>query len=192
VYLMLKELRGATLPGLECTIAEACPTHEASEWHFHLPIKDTLNPQRLAAAFARYGGPEYQVYAPMLNALTSPDLEGFLQGFLDRLACHRGAWGVIDWKTNRLGDHPGAYGSESLLSCAMQSHYLLQAHLYLVALRRYLKHAAPGARLAGAWLVFLRAVHGGSSSGILHINPGEDLLDALDCLFFEGKNSQPA
>jgi hypothetical protein len=43
------------------------------------------------------------------------------------------------------------------------------------------------ASLAGAWLVFLRAVNAGTSTGILHINPGEALLNALDGLFFEGE-----
>ncbi|MEI8340602.1 MAG: UvrD-helicase domain-containing protein [Verrucomicrobiota bacterium] len=183
---MLKELRVAILPGLECTVAEACPLREASEWHFHLPIRDTLNLHRLAAAFAAQADPEYKEYAPMLEQLSSPDLHGFLQGFMDRLASHGNARGVIDWKTNQLGDHPEAYSRASLLDCAMQSHYLLQTHLYLVALRRYLKQTDPNAELAGAWLVFLRGVRSGTSDGILHIHPGNELLDALDDLFFEG------
>jgi len=186
VFLMLKELRGAILPGLDCTVADACPTHEASEWHFHLPIKDTLSPHRLAAAFARYAAPEHQPYAAMLELLSFPDLEGLLHGFMDRLAVHQGAMGVIDWKSNQLGSHPDAYLPSSMLTCAMQSHYLLQVHLYLVALRRYQQRVAPNARLAGAWLVFLRAVQAGTSAGILHIHPGADLLDALDGLFFAG------
>ncbi len=186
VFLMLKELRGAILPGLACMVAEACPAHEASEWHFHLPIKDTLSPHRLAEAFARHAAPEHQPYATMLELLSFPELEGLLHGFMDRLALHQGAVGVIDWKTNQLGSHPDAYLPSSMLTCAMESHYLLQTHLYLVALRRYQQRVAPNARLAGAWLVFLRAVQAGTSDGVLHIHPGANLLDALDGLFFAG------
>jgi exodeoxyribonuclease V beta subunit len=94
--------------------------------------------------------------------------------------------GVIDWKSNQLGSHVDAYLPPSLLTCAMQSHYLLQTHLYLVALRRYQQRVAPNARLTGAWLVFLRAVQAGTSAGVLHIHPGADLLDILDGLFFAG------
>jgi len=187
VVQMLMHLREAKLPGLNCTLAQACSSHEASEWHFHLPIKSNLTVQELAAAFSAHAGPDYKAYAPMLEHLTFPDLHGFLQGFMDRLAFYGDAWGVIDWKTNQLGKHPDAYSINSMMDCAMESHYLLQTHLYLVALRRYLKRVAPGSRLAGAWLVFLRGVHSGSSEGILHINPTRELLDALDDLFFEGK-----
>jgi hypothetical protein len=53
-------------------------------------------------------------------------------------------------------------------------------HLYLVALRRYLGETqAPD----DAWLVFLRGVHAGSTDGILHIKPPEELLAELGGLF---------
>lgn len=175
---MLDELRSARLPLAGCTIAEACPQPAASEWHFQLPIHTGISPRRLAGIFERHGNIEY---APMLEALEQDEVPGYLHGFIDRLAFRDGRWGVIDWKTNRLGptaaDHrdPGA-----LLACAMRSHYLLQMHLYLVALRRYLglsRGTLP------AWLVFLRGVRAGSADGILEIHPPEGLLDDLDGLF---------
>jgi hypothetical protein len=49
-----------------------------------------------------------------------------------------------------------------------------------VALRRYLGETqAPD----DAWLVFLRGVHAGSTDGILHIKPPEELLAELGGLF---------
>lgn len=182
---MLNELRLASLPGLDCTIAEACPGPWASEWHFHLPIRNALTPHKLASIFASHASAEHQAYAPMLEMLPASDLQGFLQGFMDRIALCQDTWGVIDWKTNRLGEDVHHYSQRSMLDCAMESHYLLQAHFYLVALRRYLRTRS-NTKLTGAWLIFLRAVRAGSSAGILHINPGEQLLTALDELFFEG------
>lgn len=176
---MLRELRQAVLQGLDCTVAEASSNPAGAEWHFHLPINESLSSQRLAAAFAGHSGDAR--YAAMLAALPSGELAGYLQGFLDRVVFHNGAWGVIDWKTNRLGDTAGAYGEASLLACARHSHYLLQTHLYLVALRRYL---GPDIPIAGAWLVFLRGIRSGSSNGILHIQPPAALMDAMDELFF--------
>jgi exodeoxyribonuclease V beta subunit len=180
---MLDELRSAVLPGLDCPIEAACPRREASEWHFQLPIRSSLSPRSLAEVFAAHGETDY---AAMLAALPAEELKGFLHGFLDRLAFHDKVWGVIDWKTNKLGESPGAYGLPSLKNCAMQSHYLLQAHLYLVALRRYL---GPGVKIAGAWLVFLRGIRSGSPDGILHIEPSDGLMNDLDGLFAKPQNA---
>jgi len=171
---MLDQLRDAVLPGMDCTIATACPHAEASEWHFQLPINDSLSSRSLAEVFANHGEPDY---AAMLDTLPAEELKGYLHGFLDRLAFHNGVWGVIDWKTNKLAH---GYEQPSLRSCAMQSHYLLQTHLYLVALRRFL---GPDVRIAGAWLVFLRGIRPGTSDGILHIQPSDALMKDLDALF---------
>ncbi len=174
---MLIDLGRAVLPGLDLSVAEACPRPEASEWHFQLPLKGSLSSAALAEIFARHGEKEY---AGILAALPVEELHGYLHGFLDRLARSGDAWGVVDWKTNRLGPTLASYGPDQLRACAMRSHYLLQTHLYLIALRRYL---AGRATVAGAWLVFLRAIDAGSSEGILHVHPSEALLDELDGLF---------
>lgn len=174
---MLEALREAVLPGLDCALHVACPDPAASEWHFQLPIADALGPDALAEVFARHG---FSEYADALAALPSAELHGYLHGFLDRIAFHNGSWGVIDWKTNTLGKSPAAYDGAGLLRCACESHYLLQTHLYLVALRRFL---GPDVPVSGAWLVFLRAVSPGRTDGILHIHPSKAFLDDLDALF---------
>ena len=177
---MLEALRAAALPGFDCMVAVACPDAAASEWHFQLPLDAAISPQKLAGIFARHGQEEY---AALLETLPQAELLGYLHGFIDRIAVHpeTGRWGVIDWKTNKLGDSVRAHREpSSLLRCAMNNHYLLQMHLYLVALRRYLGETqAPD----DAWLVFLRGVHAGSTDGILHIKPPEELLAELGGLF---------
>lgn len=175
---MLGELREAVLPHWQCPIAEACSQPAASEWHFQLPLRDSISPGKLAEIFAKHG---HRDYAPMLESLEQDEISGYLHGFIDRIAFWRGAWGVIDWKTNKLGAVEGCHRDPSrLMACAMTSHYLLQMHLYLVAMRRFL-----GRRMASppAWLVFLRGVRSGSSEGILEIFPDASLLDDLDGLF---------
>lgn len=182
---MLRNLRASTLPGLDCPVAEACPAPHASEWHFQLPISTTLNTRSLADVFAAHGHAEY---ARSLAALPTEDIAGYLHGFLDRIAFFKGTWGVIDWKTNNLGPTPAHYGQDALLASAKDSHYFLQAHLYLVALRRYL---GPQARIAGAWLVYLRGVLPNTSDGILFLNPPPKLLAALDALFAAPSSPRP-
>lgn len=177
VRTMLNDLRSVRLSGFECTVGDACPEPQSSEWHFQLPISEALSSGRLAEVFASRGHADY---AALLASLPVEQLAGYLHGFLDRVAFHDGAWGVIDWKTNNLGPSVENYAQDSLAACARSSHYLLQAHLYLVALRRYL---GSGARIAGAWLAFLRGIRAGTSDGILHIQPSADLMEALDALF---------
>jgi len=174
---MLAALRESKLPGMECAIRDACPDPAASEWHFQLPISRTLGASNLAAVFEKHGQTDY---AAALRALPAEQIRGYLHGFLDRVAFYKGSWGVIDWKTNNLGKTAGAYAPASLMECARNSHYLLQAHLYLVALRRFLGPQVP---IAGAWLVFLRGIAPERSDGILHINPTGKLIAELDRLF---------
>lgn len=186
---MLLELRDAVLPGLGIRVADACPEPSASEWQFHLPIAGKFGPARLAEIFAAHEQEGYGGYADALRRLNQDELEGYLHGFLDRIALkENGAggriWGVVDWKTNRLGDTPASYRVERLRACAMHSHYYLQTQLYLVALRR---HLGKEAEISGAWLVFLRGVSACSDHGILHIPYDSGLITELDGLF-----SQPA
>lgn len=179
---MLRELSGSILPGLDITIGEACPAPSASEWHFHLPIMGKLSPRQLAAVFDRHPQEGFHGYAEALGRLNQDELDGFLHGFIDRLALNpsNANWGVVDWKTNRLGDQVSDYRPDKLRSCAMESHYFLQTQLYLVALRRYL---GPDKAISGAWLVFLRGVSRGSSHGIFHIPYDGALIEAISGLF---------
>ncbi len=178
-------LRLVRLPGAGGTpLHELCPEPHGSEWHFHLPLAGALTGEKLARCFEVFAAPAHRPYAAELRALSDERFQGLLQGFIDRLARSEAGWGVIDWKTNRLGSALGDYAPAGLLRCAIADHYLLQTHLYLVALRRYLRAlglAQPP--MAGAWLVFLRAIAPGTDRGVLHVDPPPAMLDALDQLF---------
>jgi exodeoxyribonuclease V beta subunit len=170
---MLDHLREAVLPGMDCSVEASCRTPKTSEWQFHLPAKSGFSVSKIADVFRKDGDDEYAV---LLESLGSDALEGFLQGFIDKIAAHGSAYGVIDWKTNKLS----AYDQQSLHKAARASHYWLQTHLYLVALKRYL---GPQADIPGAWLVYLRGIQRGTQNSILHIQPSDALLQGLDQLF---------
>jgi len=170
---MLGHLREAVLPALDCSVEEASRTPKTSEWQFHLPAAERFSVSKIAEVFREHGDSDY---ADSLEMLGSDALEGFLQGFIDKIAAHGTAYGVIDWKTNNLA----SYDQESLRKAARASHYWLQTHLYLVALQRYLGDQAD---IRGAWLIYLRGVQSGTPNGILHINPKPELLRGLSNLF---------
>ena len=170
---MLGHLRESVLPGMDATVEQACRTPKTSEWQFHLPAAERFSVAKIAEVFREHGDADY---ADSLEMLGSDALEGFLQGFIDKIATHGTAYGVIDWKTNKLA----SYDQESLRKAARASHYWLQTHLYLVALQRYLGGQAD---IRGAWLIYLRGVQSGTPNGILHINPSPELLAGLSSLF---------
>ena len=185
---MLGILREAMLPGFGCTIAAACPEPAASEWKFYLPLREDLpfDPMTIAGVFAKFSQEGFGQYPERLADLKADALQGYLHGFIDRLAVdpETGSWGVIDWKTNNLGRSPRDFDLEGLRECAMDNHYFLQMHLYLVAVRRHLAAAGDKVQAKDAWLVFLRGVARGTDHGILHLRPPNELLSALDELFF--------
>ena len=174
---MLAHLRKAVLPGMDCSVEEACRLPKTSEWQFHLPAKPGFSISKIAEVFREHGDPDY---AASLESLGSDALEGFLQGFIDKIAAHGSLYGVIDWKSNQLA----AYDSESLRKAARASHYWLQTHLYLVALTRYLGLQAD---VRGAWLIYLRGVKSGTPNGVLPIQPTPSLLNGLNELFTRPK-----
>jgi exodeoxyribonuclease V beta subunit len=133
----------------------------------------------LAAVFAAHpGGCCDAAYAERLQALPVAS-RGFLTGSID-LACpipdRDGTvrWWVIDWKSNWLGERDGDgeplacgprhYQRPAMAELMLGCHYPLQAHLYLVALHRYLRWRLPGylpeQHLGGYAYVFLRGVPG--------------------------------
>ena len=133
----------------------------------------------LAAAFRRHPGGLFDAaYAERLEALAI-DSRGFLTGSIDLVftapdAAGQERWWVADWKSNWLGRRdadgrpvacgPRHYGTAAMAALMVESHYPLQAHLYLVALHRYLGWRLSGYQperdLGGYAYVFLRGTPG--------------------------------
>jgi exodeoxyribonuclease V beta subunit len=157
----LKHLRLADLP----------PQERLHELNFDIPLA-SVQASDLARVFANhpkgaFGG----AYAKQLANLPVA-CRGFLTGSIDLVFAHQGRWWVLDWKSNWLGERdneggvvgcgPRYYGSASLTTLMAANHYPLQAHLYLVALHRYLGWRLPGYQpenhLGGYIYVFLRGL----------------------------------
>jgi exodeoxyribonuclease V beta subunit len=166
----------------------------------------------LADCFRRHpGGLFGEAYADDLDRLELAS-RGFLTGSIDLVFRRGERWWVLDWKSNWLGERdaaggpracgPAHYGQAAMAQLMAACHYPLQAHLYLVALHRYLRWRLPGYRpqlhLGGYAYVFLRGVPGDSPSiqrwaargeaipGMLVEQPPLARLLALDFLLREG------
>ena len=131
-------------------------------------------------------------YARDLAGLPGQALSGMLTGYIDRLVRAGRRWGVVDWKSNYLGPRFADYDRPALWRCAAGQHHLLQLHLYLVALRRYLRlYDADPPAVSGS-LLYLRGVRPDTSRGVLDITPPDGLLDELERLFASPDRGAPA
>jgi len=138
-------------------------------------------------------------YGDVLGRTGAADrlLRGFLTGSID--AIHElpdGRVFLIDYKTNRLGpigapDTVAAYGRRAMASAMMAAHYPLQALLYAVALRRYLRWRRPDAcfddQWAGVGYLFVRGMAGphtpidnGMPCGVFGWRPSAPMVQRAD------------
>ena len=169
---------GAALGGLR--VADLPRGRRLHEMTFGLTLAD-VRAADLAAAFAAHPGGLFGAdYAASLARLPI-DSRGFLTGSIDLVfradatpSGGDGRWWVLDWKSNWLGRRDGDgrplacgplhYDRAAMAQLMAASHYPLQAHLYLVALHRYLGWRLPGYAperdLGGYAYVFVRGTPG--------------------------------
>ena len=137
-----------------------------------------------ALAVDRTGLPEdYPEHAGRLGF--SP-LRGFLKGFVDLVFEHDGRWYVVDYKTNHLGDRFEHYARPGLVQAMVEHHYVLQYHLYAVAVLRHLSRRVAGfdprRDFGGVFYLFLRGMspEQGPRTGVYFDRPPLARLQALD------------
>ena len=126
------------------------------------------------------------VWLPAITPrLVFDPVKGFLRGFMDLVFLHQGKYYLIDWKSNHLGGSVEDYGQDALLQSMIRDNYILQYHLYCVALHQYLMHRMEGysykEHFGGVFYVFLRGVdpEKGPEYGIFHARPNEENLMKL-------------
>ena len=190
VQRMLGHLKTVPLESLHAGLDAAASENALSEWEFLLPLGPTaITGGLLSETFAQHARTDDErQYARSLAGLPGSAVSGMLTGYIDRLVRIDDQWAVLDWKSNYLGSRPRDYAQVAMWECAASQHYLLQVHLYLVALRRYLQLFGEPATAVSGYVVFLRGVQPRSSEGLLELLPPDALLTDLDALF-DGERS---
>ena len=187
---------GGPLAGLR--VADLAPERRLHELNFDLSL-GSVRASDLAAPFQAHPGGLFGADYGRRLAQLPIDSCGFLTGSIDLVFCVQseaaaeaagegdgeregeGRWWVADWKSNWLGQRdsqgnavacgPLHYGQAAMAALMAASHYPLQAHLYLVALHRYLgwrlPHYDPARHLGGYAYVFLRGTPGASAQAVL-------------------------
>jgi exodeoxyribonuclease V beta subunit len=116
------------------------------------------------------------------------DWQGFMRGFIDLIFEHNGQYFLVDYKSNRLGNHLKDYAPDKL-PLAMEEHqYFLQYHIYCVALHRYLEQRLQNydyeKHFGGVFYLFLRGMHPDyPHNGIFYDKPDAHFIEQFSKLF---------
>ncbi len=177
----------ARLPRQDFCLADVHLSERLNELEFNFPLA-RVSSMDWADLFRRYGTAGGEAWYQMVEGYGFQLDQGFLKGFIDLVFMRNNRYFIIDWKSNYLGNHHAAYGHDSMLESMVQSGYILQYHLYCLALHRYL-----GSRIddynyeqhfGGVFYVYLRGVtKENNKTGLFWDRPPKELMDDLDHLF---------
>jgi exodeoxyribonuclease V beta subunit len=144
--------------------------------------------------------PKFQLPSVFVEAskqLSPKRIQGFLTGFIDLVfKDDEGKFHVLDWKSNHLGNRYEDYSPDRIEHAMAETHYYLQALIYLLALHRYLQQQIPDynieQHLGSAWYAFVRGVdinqpEDEPSNGIYKLSPSIELIMALDELLIKSE-----
>ena len=156
-----------------------------TEMEFYLPVR-LIAPDIIQLLFeevldATIFGDYYEV----LRQLSFRKSHGMLQGFIDLVFICDGLYYILDWKSNHLGMNRADYAQGMLHESMCHNAYILQYHLYTLALDRLLKWRLPGynyeTHFGGVLYLYLRGISAGSGGcGIYSGRPPEKFIRRAD------------
>ena len=156
-----------------------------NELEFYFPLK-SISPKKLHTIFAKYAGPELSKDFPEhIERLDFTPVRGFMRGFIDMVFQFKGQFYLVDWKSNFLGSGLEYYDQKGLTRAMKDEFYIIQCHIYTVALNQYLRLRLPGytyeTHFGGALYIFLRGVdpNKGTEFGIYKERPSGQFIDTL-------------
>ena len=188
-------------PPLFC-LSDIGPGERLNELEFHFPLK-TVTREKLIGLFRgaspagrpergrvagngrREGGSGPEAFSMAMGRLRFDPVRGFMKGFVDMVFQHQGRFYLVDWKSNYLGQEKEDYHRDRLGTVMAEREYILQYHLYTMALHRYLQLRQPGydyeAHFGGVYYLFLRGMEPawGGDYGVFHDRPDRKLVELL-------------
>ncbi|MDM8518255.1 pentapeptide repeat-containing protein, partial [Desulfobacterales bacterium HSG16] len=121
-------------------------------------------------------------FPEMIGNLKFAPSKGYMKGYIDLLFRFNGRYYIIDWKSNDLGADIEDYHWKNLLSVMKSDYYILQYHIYTLAVHQYLSLRIPdydyNRHFGGIFYVFLRGVDPdkGMDYGIFKDRPPKDFV----------------
>ena len=124
-------------------------------------------------------------FPAQLEKLTFMPAKGFMKGYIDMVFCAGGKYYLVDWKSNFLGEKITDYDQSSMMIVMKEDYYILQYHLYAVALHQYLgsriKEYKYSRDFGGIFYIFIKGVDPdrGSEYGVFFDIPGKEIMNRL-------------
>jgi exodeoxyribonuclease V beta subunit len=153
-----------------------------NELGFYFPLKN-LSKQTLGSLFSKTEQPPALAgFADEIEKLNFSPLNGFIKGFIDLIFMYKGKFYIVDWKSNLIGKDINHYKEEHLIPIMQNDYYILQYHLYTLALHKYLKNRLPDydyeKDFGGVFYIFLRGINKtkGHDYGIFRDRPKKELI----------------
>ena len=164
----------------------AIPTTERiNEMEFYFPL-NPVSSQALADVFRLHGRSRVPVdFSGQMEKLNFVPSRGIMKGYIDLVFQHQQRFYLVDWKSNYLGPNRDAYNQFALHQVMQAEYYILQYHLYTLALHYYLRLRKPDYRyekdLGGIFYIFIRGVDPaqGPEYGIYFDLPDAGLIHSL-------------
>ena len=167
------------------TLAWVKPEDRINEMEFYFPL-NPITPQKLKNIFENHSDAHISENFPRrVETLSFSMAKGFMKGYIDLIIHAEGRYFMVDWKSNYLGSRLEDYNQAALVQTMNADFYILQYHLYTLALHQYLKMRVPGYRyerdFGGVIYIFIRGVDPdrGSDFGIYKDLPNPEIVRAL-------------
>lgn len=174
----------------EFTLSDITPDRRVNEMGFYYPLSHIDQPalsKMMANLFA-----DIKIDSAISDRLQGLDfnpVKGFMRGYIDMVFEHNGFYYLLDWKSNHIGDDHVEYSRKKMEDVMISELYVLQYHLYLVALDRYLTEKDPEysyeKRFGGVFYVFLRGLGGSGENGVYYHRPEESIIRRISTALSE-------
>jgi exodeoxyribonuclease V beta subunit len=176
----------------ELALSSIAFEQRVNEMEFYFPIK-TISPQKLQSVFKEHSNFDSGEELPeRLGKLAFRPVAGFMKGYMDLVFHYQDRFYLVDWKSNDLGPTIDSYGQAALQEAMQQHFYILQYHLYVLALSQYLRMRHRGFRYAsdfgGVFYLFIRGIDSrrGPEYGVYFDLPKPELINALGKVLIPG------
>lgn len=181
-----KVLSVPLIPGnMGFTLSHVQNEDRLNELEFYFPLK-FITPGDLQNIFETFPDPGLSERFPeQIEQLDFSPVKGFMKGFIDMVFRFQDRFFLVDWKSNFLGRKVEDYGREALATAMKKEFYILQYHIYAVALHQYLHLRVPDysyeSHFGGVYYIFLRGVDPGRGPdfGLYGDRPPWELINQL-------------
>ena len=153
------------------------------EMEFHFPVSSGFLPE-----LAQYV-PEHSKFRKYLDRINADECsriesDGYLKGLIDLTFRKDGKYYILDWKSNKLNGTSEGFGQKEIEREMLTHHYVLQYHIYTVALHRFLGSRMRGysyeRNFGGVYYLFVRGMKKGADRGIFFDLPDLETVQALE------------